>query len=251
MPFPRFSRGRAGALTFDTMNEVFDRIEALEGMLSQNRGLKRGRMTPFLGKILAQNPTDPTEFSFEEVTWSANLTPNVWAQVEGGRTSSDGQSDFAYPAVGSTLAAGKIVMLFPMNRDSSTISTNPNVKNGTLVFHALETGASSSTRVGRIMSSTSAGQGNWEYTLKDAKATVSGSTVSWTYNASSPDFKAYNGAEAPADSPTTYGVGMVPNLTPAPQMNRKQIRTGVVVTCILDEGGKWVFSVPNGYEVIC
>ena len=248
MPFPRFTRGSSGGLSFSTMNEVFDRIESLE---SPSTGKRHHRMTPgaFLGRIGAQKPNTSNQWAFSEVTYESSLLTLTFPVVEGGRQSSDGSDLFAFPAVGDNLVTGQVVLLFPMNRDSSTISgSQPDPLNGQLMFHALRIPSTSS--IARVAAWTPIGTGVWRYSLQLCDATVTSGGILWVVQNGAATFSAYNGAEAVADAPSSYGVGSSPPGA-VTTITRQPIKVGVVVETIQDRNGNWTFCVPNGYAVTC
>lgn len=248
MPFPRYTRGSAGSLSFSTMNEVFDRIEALEQPAATSGG-RKFKPVAFLGKIGAQKPNTTNQWAFSEVCYEASLLTLQFPIVQGGRQSSDGTDLFAYPAVGENLVTGQVVMLFPMNRDSSTISGSaPSPLNGKLMFHAMR--IPSQDCVARIAGSTSIGTGQWRYSVQLCDGTVSGSSILWIVQNGAATFTAYNGAEAVADAPSSYGVGSSPPGA-VTSITRQPIKNGVVVNCTQDRNGNWTFCIPNGYAVTC
>lgn len=248
--FPRFTRGSAGGLSFSTMNEIFDRIETLESGPSDASSRRRGRLQPFLGKLVTLKTGSTREWSFVEVTYPASLLISVTAPtVEGGRSSSDGADPFAYPAVGDGLSPNQIVMLFPMNRDSSTVQgTPPDPLNGKLMFHAMP--IPSQDMVAQVVGYTQLAVGRWSYNLQRVDITVAQGVASYLIPPAEPIFIGYNGAENAVDGNGSYGVGSVPpgGVT---SLTRNPIKTGTVVTVTRDRNGYWNFSVPNGYTVAC
>lgn len=250
MAFPRFTKGRAGGLTFDTMNEVFDRIEALEGSLGTASAKSRGRMQPFLGRLLTLKPGTSNEWSFSEVTYPASLLISVASpDVQGGRRSTDGVDPYAYPAVGEGLTPNQVVMLFPMNRDSSTVTgTPPDPRNGKLIFHAMP--VPSQDVVAQVVGYTAMTTGKWRYSVQRADIVVTGTSTAYFINPNEAIFTAYNGAENPTDSAGSYGVGSAPPGA-ITSLTRNPIKVGTVVTVTRDRNGYWTFSVPNGYSVTC
>lgn len=250
MPFPRYSRGSNGSVSFTTMNEIFDRIEALDGLPAASKGKGRPKPGPFLARLLVPKPNVLNTWSFVEVTHETSLGMLAYPSVEGGRVSSDGTDSWAYPAVGSGLIAGQIVMLFPMNRDSSTAGIGSGIANplnGTLVFHVMT--APSQDIVARVAGAVASGTQRWKYTMQMCDAVLQSGAITWVVPNGEPVFNAWNGAEAVTDSAGSYGVGSSPPA--ATTITRQPIKTGVVVNCTKDRNGNWTFICPNGYAVTC
>lgn len=104
-----------------------------------------------------------------------------------------------------------------------------------------------STFSARVVSSTViTANKSWKYTIRRVTATVGGV---FTDESGYSNEDAVNGCENPTDSSSSYGVGMWP--APGMSLTRQPIKSGVVVTVVVDGNGVNVFSVPNGYKVTC
>jgi hypothetical protein len=236
MEFPRFTQGNVGAMTFAHVNAVFERIERLEAQAgvspSRKTGDKRGRALTV--KVLAFNPQGLA--AWEEVS-RGSLQFDQWVTVQGGARSARGDDLFATPLKGTGFDVGSIVYAFQRNTDS-----------GMSYLEAIQP---------RLP--------QWFYIQGH-----SGNAPVWTYYGfpaqwfgGSPPFSAYNptndpsipptllynGAENPVDDAQTVGVGTVkPN---GVTMVRQPIKPNTVVFAVPEPNGRYVFCVPNGYQVTC
>lgn len=250
MPFPKFSSGGSGRLTFDVMNELFSRVEKLEAdALPGGMKLAKPRYA-FFARVTAQNTgSNQHQYSFAEVcrknpqtAYGSTLDPAAWTLVNGGQTSlgvntgaGGTTSSFRYPLIGSGISVGSVLPIVGTYTDKGDLVYVPVQAAGGISFPA------------RIVSSTTITTNvKWQYQVK--RVTVSGTAFSDAQSTTSP---ALNGAESVADAPPVFGVGMQPPTSGTLQMIRQPIRNNVIVTVCDDGGGNLVFSMPNGYRVIC
>jgi hypothetical protein len=251
MPFPKFTSGGSGRLTFDVMNELFARVEKLEGK-ARPSGLELPQMKhAFFAKVTAQNLSpNQHQFSFAEVcrqnpqtAYSGTLDPAAWTPVNGGQTSAGVPlaggtvSSFRYPIIGSGITVGTILPIVASVDEK-----------GNLVYVPIQAGGGSVSFPAKIVSSTSVTLNQqWRYTVRRVQRTPGG----FTDVPGAPDVTAWNGAEYVIDAPPIFGVGMQPPQSGTLQMIRQPILNFVVVIVTDDGFGELVFSMPNGYRVIC
>lgn len=233
MTFPKFNSGSIGRLGFETMNDVFARIEKLEQKTSSidqattTRGI-------FLARITETNANGYA--AFVEVNFG-NFPSQIPEDMTGGKTSTNGSNTFAYPAIGSSFSVGQIVTLIPTY-----------TKDGKLVYKNLpESVESFPAKI--ISSSVIVADKQWKYTVQ--KASINQLPNSVVLSSYGPQMYAYNGCEWIDDTATIFGVGMESaNSSATFRMVRRAIRGGVVI-CSPDVNGLLHFSVPNGYKVTC
>jgi hypothetical protein len=236
MAFTRFTSGRTGNLTFSLLNEIMDRIEALE-QPSARVGLGGPvNQPPFLAKVGTLRSGSSNEWSFTEHAYPENHQLSGSVAVAGGRTSQREGDQWGYPLIGTGLTTGDVVVAVPVYDSLSK-----------LVFHVVKEGAGNAqTMVGRIESFTAIVTDlRWRYTVQPIRII---DLQGVTQNAGS-TVTAFNGAEYPGDTATVKGVGAMPPTTAT--YTRKPIRAQTIVTLVMDDNGRWVFSVPNGYQVVC
>lgn len=244
MTFPKFTSGGSGRLTFDVMNDLFSRVEKLEAASAGDRFSLRDQSEIFFARVGTQNGTT-NEWSFAEVARKTNTAslpsydPTAWDTISG-RTST-GQSganvsSFRYPLIASGVSTGQILPIIA----SATMT-------GDLCYIPVEASAGSTTFPARITASTSIATNRWSYACNRSIVDTSNAFVD-----ASPvqTITAYNGAESVSDSSPIFGVGMQPPTSATLQMIRQPIRNNVVVM-VTEVGGKYAFSMPNGYRVIC
>jgi len=248
MPFPKFTSGRSGRLTFDTLNELFQRVEALEGTSERKPWSINAPEAAFFAKVGTQNPNFSDQYSFTEVCRKFNvaaapLDPAAWTAVTGGRSSAGpvagGVSSYVYPLKGTGLQAGSVYPVVATVDDRGYLIyvpiSAPAVGNAFPAFIAATAVLVSNFR--------------WQYTCR--RVSVNSAGNGWDIPTSGPTFTALNGAEAQAsDTPPIYGVGMQPPASATLQMIRQPIRIGTIVTMTFD-ADRYSFSMPNGYKVIC
>jgi len=233
MTFPKFSSGSIGRLGFETMNDVFARIERLEQRTQamDSSVMSRGI---FLAKITETHLAGYA--AFIEVNFG-DFPSQSPEEMTNGKTSSDGTNNFAYPVLGSNFSVGQIVTLIPTY-----------TKDGKLIYKSLpEVTESFPAKI--IQSTVLVANKQWRYTVqKAAITTLPTGVVIGTYG---PQMYAYNGCEWLDDTATIFGVGMETlNSSQTFTMTRRAIR-GAVVICSPDANGVLHFSVPNGYKVTC
>jgi len=234
MAFTRFTSGRTGNLTFSLLNEIMDRIEALE-QPSARVGLgSLVNQPPFLAKVGTLKSGTFNEWSFTEHTYPESRAIGNAVPVAGGRTSQRESDQWGYPLIGTGFNTNDILMVFPLYDDKSR-----------LVFHPMQ-GGGNGGRMARVITNTVAtANQRWNYTLQPVKLS---NTNPITYASDGGQFLAYNGAENVLDAAPTYGVGA--KLPPGTYI-RQPIRNDVIVLATQDGNGFWNFCVPNGYEVTC
>jgi hypothetical protein len=255
MPFPKFTSGGSGRLTFDVMNELFARVEKLEGK-ARPGGLELPKMKhAFFARVTAQNTgANAHQFSFAEVcrqnpqtAYSGTLDPAAWTPVNGGQTSAGVPlaggtvSSFRYPLIGSGIAVGTILPIVASVDEK-----------GNLVYVPIQAGGGSVSFPARIVGYQNIEpEKSWRYSVK--RAVVAATATQLDFTDISDPMDAWNGAEWVVDSPSSsvFGVGMEPQPSPTLQLIRQPIRVGVHVVVVDDGNGKLVFSMPNGYKVIC
>lgn len=252
MPFPKFTSGGSGRLTFDVMNELFARVEKLEGK-ARPGGLDLQPMKhAFFAKVTAQNTgSNAHQFSFAEVcrqnpqtAYGGTFDPAAWTAVNGGQTSAGvplagGEiSAFRYPLIGSGITVGTILPIVASVDEK-----------GNLVYVPIQATAAISSFAAKIMAASALVVNvRWAYTVRKVESNGSGG---YTEITTIPDRTAYNGAENAIDAAPVFGVGMQPPQSGTLQMIRQPIRQDVVVIVTDDGTGKLVFSMPNGYRVVC
>lgn len=230
MSFPRFNSGSIGRLSFDTMNQVFDRIEALE-----TDALRRTTKPEKTRQIFPVRVTGTNTFgqsSFYEVHQASAFTSGGWNQLEGGVSSSSSGNDFAYPLRG-LYTVNQIVWVSAVNADDGTL------------YYVGVVDTSNRPETVMIKSSGSIGAGRWLYTVW--RVFFNASTAQ--YQDIAIDIPAYNGAENRVDGSALKGVGFMGTSTAT--YTRNPIANDVVVTGFMDSDGTFHFSMPNGYTVTC
>lgn len=255
MSFPKFTSGGSGRLTFDVMNELFARVEKLEGK-ARPGGLELPQMKhAFFAKVTAQNLSpNQHQFSFAEVcrkdpqtAYGGTLDPAAWTPVDGGQTSvgiplaGGTVSSFRYPLIGSGITVGTILPIVASVDEK-----------GNLVYVPIQASGGSISFPARIVEYQNIEPNkSWRYLVRRVVVAATATQLDFTYTSDPMD--AWNGAEWVTDSPSVpvFGVGMQPQPTPTLQMIRQPIRAGVHVVVVDDGNGKLVFSMPNGYKVIC
>lgn len=236
MPFPRFTSGRTGNLTFSLLNEMMERIEAVERAAGANPMKLPGQLPPFLARVVSVNPANAIEYEFEEVAYPTSHSVSGSVLVAGGRNSRQEANNYAFPLIGSGLSIGQILFVFPVYDSASG-----------LVFHTVEAAGGAMTKVARVVSFAVV-QANvrWSYTMQPVKTDPN--SLAWISDG--PTFVAINGSENVTDSATIKGVGAEPPT--GPTYTRMPIKSGVIAPCTMEPNGAlWVFSVPNGYKVVC
>lgn len=232
MPLPRFTAGAVGRLTFRDLNEAFEAIDALRRETDGKIADQAGRRRTILARVTGKNGDN---YKWEEVE---RTTGTTFATRQGGRNSTEGADDYAYPLVpfGSvTLAIGDSVAIVSGYDASGKLFYVPISAGGSGGLAVIVTGASQS------------GVGQWQYTVKEAIR----SGGLWVEKPQATALTARNGAENPIDGGGVYGVGslIVGNIIVVPA--RQPIRIGTVVLVTQSSDGVLVFSVPNGYRIEC
>ena len=244
MSLPRFTSGRVGKLSFQQLNEMFDRLEALELKVDRGDGAKgysgENRKLIVLLKLTSKHATLPL-FNFTEmVLVSVVASPITYATLEGGRTASDGTNLYAYPFVSTTAAVGDLVAAIAVN------SRTTSLPDGGLCYLPVGGGGSSTSTTfpARVMSSSPQGNGVWSYSLMEVQG------ASFVDRPQAVSFSARNGAEVPVDTASSKGVGFSPP-TQVATLTRRAIKNDTVVIVTKDAVGSYAFNCVNGYAVTC
>lgn len=248
MPFPKFTSGRSGRLTFDVLNELFDRVEALEKNGERSPWSISAPRDAFFAKVGVGSAVNTDQFSFTEVCRDLSvqgtaLDPAAWTSVTGGRSSvgidktTGATTLFAYPLVGAGLVQDTIVTAV------ATADTTGNV-----VYIPVQTAVGNTFPAQIVSNAVITANLRWKYTCK--RVSVDSAGTGWVIPTGGSTFTALNGPEAIGDAPPVYGVGMQPPTSPTLQMIRQPIRTGTIVI-MNNDTGRYSFSIPNGYKVIC
>lgn len=241
MEFPRLTSGGSGRLTFDVVNDMFERIEALEGKGISRKLHKDYASDIFPAKITTENPAAPGQYQFTEQERTA---ANAYQSINGRRSSGyiNGVfTNYATPAIAQAgLPSGSILYL--LGRDNQA---------GKLEYLSVSSPAQSGGgTVALIQSATSITTNlRWKYSVIEAEYFTTQNIFTSVIGATS--FFAWNGAENVGDSSTGYGVGFIPQSNPSLVLTRQPIRSGIAVEIIRDKNGLAMFSIPNGYKVIC
>lgn len=260
----RFTRGRLGRLSFDVLNEIFARLDRLEGVPGRPRRVKYDPRLIFRAKIIdvrANQGSDSGGFaqeaSFDEVVIDG-LDPG--AVLTGGRTSYDNrttQSDpFHEPIIGNGLTAGSTVFVHPTN-----------TVRGKLRYLVIS-GAAAAGRVSApyVIESateitTNQSQKMWRYSLNPLviNATTT-NRIDSIAGAATAFIFAFNLTEFNTDANNQYGLGFRPDIVPGPgpTLVRQPIKIGTVVEVFSWPNSNTsgptpisYFLAPNGYEVTC
>ena len=243
MSLPRFTSGRVGKLSFQQLNEMFDRLEALELKVDRGDGAKgysgENRKLIVLLKLTSKHATLPL-FNFTEmVLVSVVASPITYATLEGGRTASDGTNLYAYPFVSTTAAVGDLVAAIAVN------SRTTSLPDGGLCYLPVGGGGSStSTTFAAKVTGSGGAAPAFSYTCIEVEG------ASFATKTGAVAFAAKNGAEVPTDIQGSYGVGFAPP-TAVATLARKAIKNGTVVMVTKDAAGSYVFNCVNGYGVTC
>ena len=243
MSLPRFTSGRVGKLSFQQLNEMFDRLEALELKVDRGDGANtysgENRKLIVLLKLTSKHATLPL-FNFTEMTLAGIFTSSVtYVVLDGGRTASDGTNLYAYPFVSTTAAVGDLVAAIAVNQRSTVLP------DGGLCYLPVGGGGSStSTTFAAKVTGSSGTAPAFSYTLIEVEG---GSLAA---KAGAVAFIAKNGAEVPTDATGSYGVGFAPP-TAVATLTRKAIKVNTVVMVTKDAAGTYVFNCVNGYGVTC
>lgn len=240
MEFPRLTSGGSGRLTFDVVNDMFERIEALEGKGIPRKLHKDYASDIFPAKITAENPAKPGEYQFTEQERTAT---NTYQSINGRRSSGyilGVFTNYATPAIAQAgLPSGSILYL--LGRDN---------KDGKLEYLSVSSPAQTGGGTVALIQSAAVITANlrWKYSVIEAEYFTTQNIFTAVVGATS--FFAWNGAENTTDS-TSKGVGFVPSSNAAAIYTRQPIKNGIAVEIIRDKNGLAMFSIPNGYKVVC
>jgi hypothetical protein len=229
-------------LTFDVVNDMFDRIEALEGKGIPRKLHKDYASDIFPAQITTENPAKPGEYQFTEQ--SRFPATGSFVSINGRRSSGyiNGVfTNYATPAIAQAgLPSGSILYL--LGRDN---------QDGKLEYLSVSSPAQSGGGTVALIQSATPITANlrWKYSVIEAQYTTAQNIFTAVVGATS--FFAWNGAENVGDSSTGYGVGFIPQSNPSLVLTRQPIRSGIAVEIIRDKNGLAMFTVPNGYKVVC
>lgn len=241
MEFPRLTSGGSGRLTFDVVNDMFERIEALEGKGIPRKLHKDYASDIFPAKITTENPAKPGEYQFTEQERTAT---NTYQSINGRRSSGyllGVFTNYATPAIAQAgLPSGSILYL--LGRDN---------QDGKLEYLSVSSPAQTGGGTVALIQSATVITANlrWKYSVIEAEYFTTQNIFTAAVGATS--FFAWNGAENVGDTSTGYGVGFIPQSNPSLVLTRQPIRSGVAVEIIRDKNGLAMFTVPNGYKVVC
>lgn len=232
-------------MTFDVVNDMFERIEALEGKGIPRKLHKDYASDIFPAKITTENSAAPGEYQFTEQTrFPGSSSSGNFIAINGRRSSGYLQgvfTNYATPAIAQPgLPSGSIVYL--LGRDNQA---------GKLEYLSVSSPAQTGTggTVALIQSATVITANlRWKYSVIEAKYFTTQNIFTSVVGATS--FFAWNGAENTTDS-TSKGVGFVPSSNAAAIYTRQPIKNGIAVEIIKDKNGLAMFSIPNGYKVVC
>ncbi len=247
-PFKRFTAGQIGELSFDTINDIFSRIEALEGIAQP--APRNPRETDFKDMIVARLGVRGinNRYAWTEVAAATNNLS--FPTMSGGLRSTVGSDLYATEAVAvddSVYQVGDIVFLLPARKSDGR------------AYMAIVRPAGSRVRVFKITASTPipglpAGSPAWKYDVIRSEVSFDPATnlYQWTDIAAQDEDVtiALNAAETVIDTATNIGLGTVlpPSVT---GFTRQPIKVGARVLCTDTGGNTLVFSMPNGYAINC
>lgn len=230
MDFPRLTSGSLGALNFSHVNEIFRRIENLENDAAIGSTRKGSAMgITFLARITA---LDGSRAAFVQVARN-NTNPGTFDDVAGGATSRQGDNEFFYPIHSSTVRVNQVVPVCARR-----------MTNGDVVYEAI---GSEPPDAPYIITGHEGNGPVWRYFGKEAR--WDGNQRRFYEISSSNEVVLLNGAENPIDTADEIGVGT--KVLDATPFTRRPIKPMTVVVASRTKAGELVFSVPNGYEVIC
>jgi hypothetical protein len=241
MEFPRLTSGGSGRLTFDVVNDMFERIEALEGKGIPRKLHKDYASDIFPAQITTENPAKPGEYQFTEQ--SRFPATGIFVSINGRRSSGYLQgifTNYATPAIAQAgLPSGSILYL--LGRDN---------QDGKLEYLSVSSPAQSGGGTVALIQSATPITTNlrWKYSVIEAQYLDMSNIFIPLVGATS--FFAWNGAENTTDS-TSKGVGFVPSSNAAAIYTRQPIKNGIAVEIIKDKNRLAMFSIPNGYKVVC
>ena len=230
MEFPRLTSGNLGALTFAHVNEIFRRIEELEN--TTQGGATNGKSTiglTFLARITAVNEG---RAAFVQVARNS-ASVGQFDEVQGGATSTQGDNQFAFPIYSSDLRANQIVSVCARR-----------MTGGAVAYEAI---VSEPPETPFIIVSHAGNPPVWTYSGREAR--WDGLQRRFYAVENSPIVTLFNGAENPIDNNEELGVGT--KVLDATPFTRRPIKNDTVVVATKTRIGEYVFSVPNGYEVLC
>jgi hypothetical protein len=235
MTLPRFTTGSIGRLAFSDINAAFGSID--EGERGDPRGPEAiaGNRRRY---VVAEIQATQTQAGGVLHKWrEMERKNNAWAVKPNGRSSSDGQADYAYPIItldGTALAASAVVAVSPIYTEE-----------GKLQYLAISTPPGGTFPAKVETASILTANKRWAYqvteqTLGTDGVMIAGSTT-WT---------AYNLCEEVDDPPFPGLVGVGSG---RPQIvTRNPIRQGVGVMAAFDAAnGTVFFAMPNGYSYSC
>lgn len=245
MQFPRFTDGAVGRLTFAHLNDLFARVEALEGAASTPSATAGIR-----GRVVTARVTGQPQagvYSWVEV----ERRNNAWSDKPDGLSSTDPSASpanaIAYPIVGA------IIEPFPI----PTIIAPQYNQDGSLFYSPTAPGAPGSGAFKVTAFSNLVLGKSWQYTLRRQKLEIVNNVPTFTTDTAFDAVVGLNGCEDRTDPPymsssnDLYGVGWS-----RPQggkvQSRNPIQVGIVVNAVPIPGSSfYFFSEGNGYTTVC
>lgn len=241
-PFRRFTSGSAGELSFDILNDVFSRIEALEGDGTIGSSRTVGEEPLLLARLGV--PGAFNQYAFQEVALAPGNQsfPTMQGGINSGLLPNDIYTRAAIPLDDAVYEVGDIVLLTPFRKTDGTD------------YYAILRPVGSRVRPYMVMSSRPAigspsGSLRWVYTVARATANLNTQSDELLWSTADAQSNAVNAAEAADDGQGFIGQGT--RLPSGATAVRQPIRNGTIVLCTDTGGNALVFSMPNGYEVNC
>ena len=250
MQFPRFTDGSVGRLTFAHLNDLFARVEALEGAASSPSASAGMRGRVVTARVTAQ--PQGGVYSWVEVERKGD----AWLDKPDGLSSSDPSVDppntVAFPIIGA------ITEPFPV-----PLVIAPQYKEDGSLFYSPTAPGTSGAGVYKITAFTAYGDqssgalNKWQYTMKKQKLEIVAGLPTFSTDTAFSPVVGLNGAEQRADpqymtsTNDLYGVGWA-----RPQGGKVQARNpiqiGIMVYAVPMTGtGYHFFSLGNGYTTVC
>jgi len=240
MTLPRFSSGQVGALTFDTLNQVFEFVDQERGKRDSAFGTNLKPNQVLVSRILARHPTLTTRYKWEEVAWNGlTYQPNAV------RSSTWAGNEYKYPVVSEVaLDTGSIQSIHAHAAEGNQTDLG-------LVYVPMRSTPASPVFSAKITGATLIASNplRWKYSWQEVKRSDISDT--WVVQArSGPD--AFNGCEwTGQDGPLVFGVGLTLQSAGFASLVRQSIRTEVIVMMTESPSGKFWFSVPNQFKATC
>ena len=245
MQFPRFTDGEVGRLTFAHMNDLFARVEALEGAASSPSASAGTR-----GRVVTVRVTGQPSggvYSWVEVERKGD----AWLDKPDGLTSTD--ASVVPPNAVATPIIGAITEPFPI-----PLVIAPQYKEDGSLFYSPTAPGSPGAGVYKVTSFLAYGNlTRWQYTLRKQKLEIVNNLPTFQTDTNFDPVVGLNGAEQrddPAYMTATndlYGVGWARPEGGKVQA-RNPIQIGIMVSAVPISGSSfYFFSLGNGYTTVC